>query len=80
MRHANPKDMKRREVPQPNFGSFLYVFSPPPGPALCKLGWPAGLFVLPEVLSPQTFLCSIFLGFPLPCLLATANLDSFFLF
>ena len=30
--------------------------------------------------SPQTFLCSIFQGFSLPCLLATAILDSFFLF
>ena len=29
---------------------FLYVFSPP-GPALCKLGWPGMLFVLPEVLT-----------------------------
>ena len=27
-----------------------------------------------------TFLCSIFAGFPLPCLLATAILDSCFLF
>ena len=31
---------------------FLYVFSPPPGPALRKLGQPGGLFVLPEVLTP----------------------------
>ena len=30
---------------------FLYVFFPPPGPALCKLGWPGVLFVLPEVLT-----------------------------
>ena len=30
---------------------FLYVFSPPPGPALCKLGLSGGLFVLPEVLT-----------------------------
>ena len=29
---------------------------------------------------PRTFLCSIFTGFSLPCLLATAILDSFFLF
>ena len=60
---------------------FLYVFSPPPGPALCKLGQPGVLFDLPEVLTPaQTFRCSIFLGFSLPYLLATAILDSFFLF
>ena len=30
---------------------FLYVFSPPPGPALCKLGQPGVLPVLPEVLT-----------------------------
>ena len=30
---------------------LLYVF-PPPGPALCKLGQPRVLFVLPEVLTP----------------------------
>ena len=37
---ANPKDMKRRESsPPPNFDSSFYMFfSPPPGPALCKLG------------------------------------------
>ena len=29
---------------------FVYIF-PSPGPALCKLGWPGGLFVLPEVLT-----------------------------
>ena len=29
---------------------------------------------------PLTLLCSIFMGFPLPCLLATAILDSCFLF
>ena len=31
---------------------FLYVFSPPPGPSVCKLGYPGVLFVLPEVLTP----------------------------
>ena len=50
--HADPKDAKRREKeregerqsahawernPRPS-GSPFYVFSPPPGPALCKLG------------------------------------------
>ena len=34
------------------FGSSFYMFSPPPGPALCKLGSPEVLFVLPEVLTP----------------------------
>ena len=57
---ADPKGAKRRErekirekkrEPRP-FGSCFYVFSPPPGPALCKLGWPRVLFALPEVLTP----------------------------
>ena len=66
--HANPKDTKRRERErerervrvltgerkrdtQPCGSSFL-CFSPPPGPALCKLGLLGVLFVLPEVLTP----------------------------
>ena len=49
--HADPKDVKRREAPQPNFESSFYVFSPPPGPALCRLGYPGALFVRPEVLT-----------------------------
>ena len=61
---------------------FLCFFLPP-GPALCKLGLVITA-VLPEVLTPVlgpwTFLCSIFVGFSLPCLLATAILDSFSLF
>ena len=44
---AAPGDKNRREAPQPNFGSSFYMFFPPPGPALCKLGWPGGcLFLL----------------------------------
>ena len=34
------------------FGSSFYKFFPPPGPALCKLGQPGVLFVLPEGLTP----------------------------
>ena len=30
---------------------FFFFFSSPPEPALCKLGQPGGLFVLPEVLT-----------------------------
>ena len=38
--------------PRP-FGSsfYMFFFSPPPGPVLCKLGQPGALFVLPEVLT-----------------------------
>ena len=35
------------------FGSAFYVFFPPtPGPALCNLGHPGALLVLPEVCTP----------------------------
>ena len=47
--NADPKDRREERPPQTNFGSSFYVFSPPPGPALCKLGYPGVLFVLPEV-------------------------------
>ena len=67
-----------REHLAPSFMCLL-----PPGPALCKL---AGvLFYLKSSLGSSsdlslTFLCSIFTGFSLPCLLAAAILDSFSLF
>ena len=41
----------REERAQP-FGSSFYMFFPPPGPAVCKLGQPGVLFVPPEVLTP----------------------------
>ena len=40
-----------RERPLALWLLFLYVFSSP-GPALCKLGQPGMLFVLPQVLTP----------------------------
>ena len=42
---------ERKRDTQPCGSSFL-CFSPPPGPALCKLGLLGVLFVLPEVLTP----------------------------
>ena len=56
------------------FGSSFYMFFPPPGPALCKLGL-ARSAVLPEV-----FTLVLGPSFDLPCLLATTILDSFSLF
>ena len=38
------------------------------------------LFYLKSSLQSSTFLCSVFAGFSLPCLLASAILDSCFLF
>ena len=86
VRARRSKDVKRRAPPcggGPLAPVFICVFLPP-GPAPCKLGfvWSA---VQSEVLSlvldlPLTFLCCIFARFSLPCLLATAILDSFSLF
>ena len=44
------REITRDRGPRP-FGSSFYVFSPPPEAAVCKLGQPGGLFVLPEVLT-----------------------------
>ena len=58
--HADPKDTKKREresahtwereTPGP-LALLFYVFSPPPGPALCKRGKSEVQFFLPEVLT-----------------------------
>ena len=60
---------------------LLYVF-PPFGPALCKLGLARSAVCSTWSLhsGPGTFFCSIFVSFSLPCLSATAILDSFSLF
>ena len=42
---------ERERPPGPSVPLFTCFF-PPPGPALCKLGQPGVLFVLPEVLTP----------------------------
>ena len=59
---------------------FLYVYL---SLGLSCVNWASQeccLFYLRSSLVPWTFVCSIFAGFPLPCLLATAILDSFSLF
>ena len=48
-KHASAQERERERAP---FGPSFYVFFPPPGSALCKLGQPGVLFVLPEVLTP----------------------------
>ena len=57
-------------------------FFPPPGPALCKLclAKSAACSIWSLHSGSRIFFCSIFAGFSLPCLLATAILDSFSLF
>ena len=64
---------------------FLHVFFLPLGlPYVnwasqeCCLFCPRSSVQSPDL--PLTFLCSIFTGFSLPCLLATTILDSCFLF
>ena len=71
-----------REREKKCFGSSFYMFFPPPGPALCKLGLARSAVYSTWSLhsGPWTFLCSLFVGSSLPCLLATAILDSFSLF
>ena len=87
VRTCGPKDVKRREweimlargreSPGRLALPFIYFFLPLAGQECC-------LFYLRSSLwssdLPLTFLCSIFVGFSLPCLLATAILDSCFLF
>ena len=91
--HTNPKDTKRRErvrarvwdeTPGP-LAPLGICFLLPLG--LHYVSWASQeccLFYLRSLLwssdLPLTLLCSIFAGFSLPCLLATAILDSFFLF
>ena len=74
--HADPKDAKRRAAPL-----FTRFLSPPWAcPVYYGLARSAACFTWAPHSSPLTFLCSIFTGFSLPCLLATAILHSFFLF
>ena len=86
--HADPKDAERKGVgrgrePPGSLTHLFMFFSPHPWPAPCKLIGLARRAVCstwgPHS-GPWTFLCSIFVGFSLPCLLATAILDSFYLF
>ena len=89
---ANPKDAKRekerecarareRERPPALWLLFLYVSSSPLGlPCVNWASQECCLSRLRSSLWSSTFLCSIFAGFSLPCLLATAILDSCLLF
>ena len=71
---ARGRERERESALAPLFICFFL-----PGPVLYKLGQP-GVFTWGSHSGPQTFLCSIFAGFSLPCLLATTILDSCFLF
>ena len=80
---------RERERPLALWLLFLYVTPPPPllPSGLPFVNWASQeccLFYLRSSLQssdlPLTFLCSIFAGFPLPCLLATTILGFCFLF
>ena len=77
MRMGRPKRLEEKRNPWLNFGSSFYLLF------LLPLSLPYVNLASQEICShssPQTFLCSIFVGFSLHCLLATTILDSFFLF
>ena len=85
LRHESmPKQKTQREKKPPGpilAPLFICFFLLPLG--LPYVNWASQgccLFHLRSSLWSCTFLCSIFTGFSLPCLLATAILDSFFLF
>ena len=91
MRACRSKDVKRRapqctrrESERALWLLFLYAFFFPLGLPYVNWAQSGVLFYLKSSLRssdlPLTFLCSIFAGFSLPCLLATAILDSFSLF
>ena len=70
---ANPRDAKKRGALTQFWLLFLCVFSPPPEPTLCKLGFPRRLFYLSltPVLRPSFVLFSqvfpFFFFYPPPC-------------
>ena len=77
--HAGEKESKKA------LWLLLLCFFPPPGPALCKLGLARSTVCSTWSLhsGPRTLLWPsfvLFVGFSLPCLSATAILDSFSLF
>ena len=79
--HVHAGEKKREKA----LRSPFYMFSSPWAcPVQTGLSQECCLFYLKSSLCsldlPLTFLCSIFMGFSLPCLLATAILNSFSLF
>ena len=89
-KHGREREREREhtrsgERENAHFGSSFFMFFLPLGlPYVNWVSQECCLFYLKSSLwssdLPLTFLCSIFMGFSLPCLLATAILDSCFLF
>ena len=78
--HADPKDSKRRDSPSQLASLFICFFSSPLDRRYVKWASQGCCSTRGPHSGPRTFLSPIFVGFFLPCLLATAILDSFFLF
>ena len=82
--HEDPKDAEKRQRALALWllfvRVFVFVFFPPLRPVQWKLARSAACFTWGPHTGPRIFLCSIFAGFSLTCLLAAAILDSFFLF
>ena len=78
VRACRPKDAKR-ESPGP-WAPLFICFLPLGLPCVNGASQECCLSHLRSSSGPRTFLCSIFVGFSLPCLLATAILDSCLLF
>ena len=74
---ANPKDSKRSPNPS-RLPPFIHL-SPVLWACLMQIGLTGRAVCFPwgPQSGPRTFLCSICVGFPLLCLLATTILDSF---
>ena len=71
---------RERQTPGPLAPLFICFFLPLGLPYVNWASQECCLFYLRASLQSWTFLCSVFAGFSLPCLLATAILDSCFLF
>ena len=82
-RHEGGPTQKMSREKKPSSGSilaplFICFFLHPL--SLPYVNWARQMLCLTEVLTQVFELCSIFMGFSILCLLATAVLDSFFLF
>ena len=79
--HSRGREREQESALAPPFMCFSSTWA---CPMQIELSQDCCLFYLKSSLwsldLPLTFLCSIFMGFSLPCLLATAILDSFSLF
>ena len=77
---GGPTQKILREASGSNLAPLFKCFFSSPGPALCKLGQPGVLFIYLRSSLRSLYLPLFYFRGLCPCLLATAILDSFFLF